>query len=135
VKGFSLPDVEWFRKKEGFSMADINQIDGIVVVTLAGELDNLEANRIRSTISSSIFTGKVKGIVWDLSRLGFMDSAGIGLILGRMRDLAPFNGETLILNPSPTMEKIFNFSGLGSNIRHGSVESVLGEIGGVLHEK
>jgi len=135
VKGFSLPDVEWFRKKEGFSMADINQIDGIVVVTLAGELDNLEANRIRSTISSSIFTGKVKGIVWDLSRLSFMDRAGIGLILGRMRDLAPFNGETLILNPSPTMEKIFNFSGLGSNIRHGSVKSVLGEIGGVLHEK
>ncbi|MGN7386675.1 anti-sigma factor antagonist [Sporosarcina sp. SAFN-015] len=116
-------------------MAEINQIDSIVVVTLAGELDNLEANRIRSTISSSIFTGKVKGIVWDLSRLGFMDSAGIGLILGRMRDLAPFNGETLILNPSPTMEKIFNFSGLGSNIRHGSVDSVLGEIGGVLHEK
>ncbi|MFS0687957.1 anti-sigma factor antagonist [Sporosarcina sp. Marseille-Q4943] len=116
-------------------MADINQIDGIVVVTLAGELDNLEANRIRSTISSSIFTGKVKGIVWDLSRLGFMDSAGIGLILGRMRDLAPFNGETLILNPSPTMEKIFNFSGLGSNIRHGSVDSVIGEIGGVLYEK
>lgn len=116
-------------------MADIKQIDSIVVVTLAGELDNLEANRIRSTITSSIFNGKVKGIVWDLSRLGFMDSAGIGLILGRMRDLAPFNGETLILNPSPTMEKIFNFSGLGSNIRHGSVDSVIGEIGGVLHEK
>ncbi len=116
-------------------MADIKQMDSIVVVTLAGELDNLEANRIRSTISSSIFTGKVSGIVWDLSRLGFMDSAGIGLILGRMRDLAPFNGETLILNPSPTMEKIFNFSGLGSNIRHGTVNSVIGEIGGVLHEK
>ncbi|MGG0668262.1 anti-sigma factor antagonist [Sporosarcina koreensis] len=116
-------------------MADIKQMDSIVVVTLAGELDNLEANRIRSTISSSIFTRKVSGIVWDLSRLGFMDSAGIGLILGRMRDLAPFNGETLILNPSPTMEKIFNFSGLGSNIRHGTVNSVIGEIGGVLHEK
>ena len=41
-----------------------------------------------------------------------MDSAGIGLILGRMRDLAPTEGETLILNPSSTMEKIFNFSGL-----------------------
>ena len=43
-----------------------------------------------------------------------MDSAGIGLILGRMRDLAPTEGETLILNPSSTMEKIFNFSGLGT---------------------
>ncbi|MBD7983641.1 anti-sigma factor antagonist [Sporosarcina sp. Sa2YVA2] len=116
-------------------MADIIQIDDIVVVTLAGELDNLEANKIRSTISSSIFTGTVKAVIWNLSKLGFMDSAGIGLILGRMRDLAPYKGETFILNPSPTMEKIFSFSGLASNIRHGSVDSVLGEIGGVLHEK
>ncbi|MDN4607325.1 anti-sigma factor antagonist [Sporosarcina highlanderae] len=116
-------------------MAEINQIDGIMVVTLSGELDNLEANKIRSTISSSIFTGKIRGIVWDLSRLGFMDSAGIGLILGRMRDLAPYNGETIILNPSATMEKIFSFSGLGPNIRRGSVDSVIGEIGGVLYEK
>lgn len=116
-------------------MADIIQIDGFVIVTLVGELDNLEANRIRSTISSSIFTGAIRGVVWDLSKLSFMDSAGIGLILGRMRDLAPYKGETFILNPSSTMEKIFNFSGLGSSIRHGSVESVLGEIGGVLHEK
>ena len=40
-------------------------------------------------ISSSIFTGQVRAIIWDLEGLGFMDSAGIGLILGRMRDLAP----------------------------------------------
>lgn len=116
-------------------MADIIQIEGIVVVKLLGELDNLEANKIRSTISSAIFTGTIRGVIWDLSNLGFMDSAGIGLILGRMRDLAPYKGETFILNPSATMEKIFNFSGLGSNIRHGSVDNVLGEIGGVLHEK
>ncbi|MFD1206434.1 MULTISPECIES: anti-sigma factor antagonist [Sporosarcina] len=116
-------------------MADIKQIDGIIVITLAGELDNHEANRIRTMISSSIFSGQVNAVIWDLGRLGFMDSAGVGLILGRMRDLAPYNGETIILNPSPTMEKIFQFSGLDSNIRHGSVESAIGEIGGVLHEK
>lgn len=64
-----------------------------------------------------------------------MDSAGIGLILGRMRDLVPSNGETLILNPTSTMEKIFNFSGLGSNIRHCTIDKAIGEIGGVLHEQ
>ncbi|MCG3089989.1 STAS domain-containing protein [Sporosarcina cyprini] len=116
-------------------MAEINTIDGIVVVTLSGELDNHEANRIRSTISSSIYAGQVRAIIWNLERLAFMDSAGIGLILGRMRDLVPYNGETVILNPSATMEKIFNFSGLGSMIKHCTVETALGEIGGVLHEK
>lgn len=108
---------------------------GVLVVALHGELDNHEANQIRTQISSAIFSGQVRAIIWDLEGLGFMDSAGIGLILGRMRDLAPSDGETLILNPSPTMEKIFNFSGLGSNIRHCTVNVAIGEIGGVLHEQ
>lgn len=117
-------------------MADIKIVDnGILIATLRGELDNHEANQIRSLISSSIFTGQVRAIIWNLEGLGFMDSAGIGLILGRMRDLAPSNGETLILNPSSTMEKIFNFSGLGPNIRHCTVDTAIGEIGGVLHEQ
>ena len=117
-------------------MANIEIIDnGILIATLRGELDNHEANRIRTLISSSIFTGQVRAVIWDLTMLGFMDSAGIGLILGRMRDLAPIDGDTLILNPSPTMEKIFNFSGLGPNIRHSTVDMAIGEIGGVLHEQ
>lgn len=127
--------VEW-RMKEGFNMANIEIIENrILVATLYGELDNHEANRIREIISSSIFTGQVRAVIWDLAGLGFMDSAGIGLILGRMRDLAPFGGETLILNPTSTMGKIFNFSGLGTHIRHCTVEEAIGEIGGVLHEK
>ena len=117
-------------------MAKIEVTDnGILIVTLQGELDNHEAKQIRSNITASIFTGQVRAIIWNLEGLGFMDSAGIGLILGRMRDLAPLGGKTLILNPSVTMEKIFGFSGLSENIRHCTVETAIGEIGGVVHEQ
>lgn len=117
-------------------MTNIENVrDGIVVVTLQGELDNHEANSIRSHITAAIYAGQVHAVIWNLAGLSFMDSAGIGLILGRMRDLAPVNGETLILNPSATMEKIFGFSGLKENIRHCTVERAIGEIGGVLHEQ
>lgn len=117
-------------------MANVDMTaDGILVVTLFGELDNHEANGIRAQVSSAIYAGRVQAIIWDLEKLGFMDSAGIGLILGRMRDLAPFGGETLILNPSSTMEKIFSFSGLKQNVRRSTVEEAMREIGGVLHEK
>lgn len=117
-------------------MTTIKLLDnGILLVTLQGELDNHEASRIRTELSSTIFSGKAKSIIWDLSSLAFMDSAGIGLILGRMRELAPTDGKTFILNPSPTMEKIFYFSGLGSNVRHGVVMKAIEEIGGVLHEQ
>lgn len=124
------------RMKEGFTVANIEIAEnGILVVTLYGELDNHEANGIRTHISSAIYAGQVRGVIWNLEGLGFMDSAGIGLILGRMRDLAPFNAETIILNPSSTMEKIFSFSGLEQNIRHQTVREATREIGGVLHEK
>ena len=77
-------------------MAKIEIIEnGILIATLRGELDNHKANQIRSDISSSIFTGQARAVIWDLEGLGFMDSAGIGLILGRMRDLSPIGGETL----------------------------------------
>ena len=122
--------------EEGFTMANIEIVEnGILIVTLYGELDNHEANGIRTHISSAIYAGQVQAVIWNLEGLGFMDSAGIGLILGRMRDLAPLGGETLILNPSATMEKIFSFSGLKENIRHCTVEIAIGEIGGVLHEQ
>lgn len=117
-------------------MATINHLEGgIVVITLAGELDNHEANQIRASVSNAIFKGETRAIIWDLKNLSFMDSAGIGLILGRMRDLAPTKGETLILNPSPTMEKIFQFSGLGPSLRKCSVDEAIDEIGGVVHEQ
>ena len=46
-------------------MADIEIIDnGILIATLRGELDNHEANRIRSHISSSIYSGQVRAIMW-----------------------------------------------------------------------
>lgn len=116
-------------------MANIEMTkNGILIVTLYGELDNHEANGIRTHISSAIYAGQVHAVIWNLEGLGFMDSAGIGLILGRMRDLAPVGGETLILNPSATMEKIFSFSGLKENIRHCAIDVAIGEIGGVLHE-
>lgn len=117
-------------------MATITEMgNGIMVITLQGELDNYEANQIRTHISNAIFSGEASAVIWDLQRLSFMDSAGIGLILGRMRDLAPFNGKTLILNPTATMEKIFQFSGLGDVVRHCTVDAAIGEIGGVVHEQ
>lgn len=117
-------------------MATITQFENnITLIRPSGELDNHEANQIRSDVSAAIFSGDTRAIIWDLQYLSFMDSAGIGLILGRMRDLAPVKGETLILNPSPTMEKIFQFSGLSDAIRKCTVEEAIDEIGGVVHEK
>ncbi|KOO49186.1 STAS domain-containing protein [Viridibacillus arvi] len=108
-------------------------VDGIAVIRLQGDLDHHAANRIREDISQAIYQGSVHAIVWNLGDLQFMDSAGIGLILGRMRDLAPINGQTVILNPSATMQKIFQFSGLSKYIWQGTEDEVIRTLGGILN--
>ena len=68
--------------------------DGIAIIRLKGELDHHATQLIRDEISESLYRGTLRAIIWNLKDLQFMDSAGIGLILGRMRDFVPTNGQT-----------------------------------------
>ena len=107
--------------------------EGIAIIKLRGELDHHAANAIRQEVSNALFQGSLRAIIWNLQDLVFMDSAGIGLILGRMRDLVPVNGQTVILNPSETMKKIFSFSGLSSYIWNCSEAEAISSLGGILN--
>ncbi|MET3576457.1 anti-sigma factor antagonist [Bhargavaea ullalensis] len=109
--------------------------EGIVSVRPMGELDHHSADEIRRTVSHLIYGGSISGIIWDLGNLQFMDSAGIGLILGRMRDLRAVEGGTVILNPSPTMRKMFEMSGLGDHLLDGLPTDAIDRLGGILHGK
>lgn len=62
-----------------------------------------------------------------------MDSSGIGLILGRMRELRAINGQMLILNPSETVQKIFQFAGLTSFVRYISEGEAIMQAGGIVN--
>ncbi len=80
-------------------------LNTIAVIRLYGELDHHATEKIRDQISRTILQGSLKTIIWNLEKLNFMDSSGIGLILGRMRELRAVNGQTIILNPSQYDEK------------------------------
>lgn len=125
-----------YEPKGGIHMNQIKLTPGgIVIVRPAGELDHHTADSIKREVSRLIFGGKANAIIWDLGSLQFMDSAGIGLILGRMRDLGAVEGGTVILNPSPTMKKMFELSGLGSHLLEGTKEDAIKRLGGILHGK
>lgn len=109
--------------------------DEVAVVTLYGELDTHEAMKVRQTISTTILRGDVKTLIWNLDYLQFMDSSGVGLILGRMRELYAVNGQTILLNPSPTVEKIFFYSGLAPFIVHGTEEKAILQARGIVNGK
>ncbi|QBP41381.1 STAS domain-containing protein [Paenisporosarcina antarctica] len=107
--------------------------DGIAIIRLKGELDHHATQMIRDEISQTLYSGTLRAIIWNLQDLNFMDSAGIGLILGRMRDFVPSNGQTVILHPSETMKKIFQYSGLGSYVWTTTEEETIAQLGGILN--
>ena len=82
-------------------------------VLLVGELDEANAPYVRTTLDHVLETEKqFNKVMIDLSQLEFMDSTGIGVMLGRYKKLQSRNIPIYIINPSRQAEKIFQMSGL-----------------------
>lgn len=107
----------------------------VVVVKFFGELDFHATQKIRGQLTRAIMQGDVRYIIWQLEHLSFMDSSGVGLILGRMRELATVDGQMTLLNPSPTMAKIFQFSGLGKYVQYASEQEAILQARGIVSGK
>ena len=81
-------------------------------IVLSGELDEHSAGYIRGELDET-FSGNGFGqIVIDLSELDFMDSTGIGVLIGRYNLMKKKNIPIYISNPSKHAEKIFKMTGL-----------------------
>lgn len=83
-----------------------------LVVGLVGELDEHSAAFVRRKLDESLERENYNDAVLDLSRLSFMDSTGIGVVIGRYKLLRKYNKRLFVRNPSPTVDKIFRMSGL-----------------------
>lgn len=86
--------------------------NGTLYVLLIGELDEHSANYTRITLDEMFDKPKFDRIVVDLSELSFMDSTGIGVLIGRYKRMKEKNVPIFITNPSPHAEKIFKMTGL-----------------------
>ncbi|MBR1890591.1 MAG: STAS domain-containing protein [Clostridia bacterium] len=86
--------------------------NGVLYVLLCGELDENSANYTRITLDEIFDEPKFSKIVIDLSELDFMDSTGIGVLIGRYKRMKERNVPIFIANPSSHAEKIFIMTGL-----------------------
>lgn len=105
----------------------------IGIVTLFGELDHHGTEAIRKKLVNAIMQGELQTIIWNFEHLSFMDSSGIGLVLGRLKELRAVDGRILIVNLNPTMKKIFEISGLAPFIFNGTEVEALHFAGGRLY--
>lgn len=83
-----------------------------LIVRLNGELDHHTAELFRSRVQEVLARGKTKKIILNLSGLNFMDSSGIGVILGRYNFLKHKGGSIAVCNLQPQVKKVFYTAGL-----------------------
>ena len=85
---------------------------GAMVVALSGELDHRRADQLRPELDDLIRDPKIKELVFDLSNLSFMDSSGIGMILGRYKVMARRGGSVSVKCANAQINRVFELAGL-----------------------
>jgi stage II sporulation protein AA (anti-sigma F factor antagonist) len=81
-------------------------------ISLDGELDEHTAEYTRANLDQAMFQTRAAQIVIDLANLRFMDSTGIGVLIGRYKKMKERNVPIFISNPSSQAERIFKMTGL-----------------------
>lgn len=91
-------------------------VDDILIACLSGEIDHHNAGSLRSEIDAAIRAFNSKHLVLDYSQVDFMDSSGIGLAMGRYRNIRKNNGIMVIVPGSEYISRIFGLSGIFGTI-------------------
>ena len=89
-----------------------SQGDGSLTVKICCELDHHTVRRIRERIDARLFKDKPERLMLDFSGVGFMDSSGIGLILGRVETARVVGAVVCITGASPMLMKLLRLSGV-----------------------
>ncbi|MBP3446056.1 MAG: anti-sigma factor antagonist [Clostridia bacterium] len=83
-----------------------------VTAFLEGEIDHHTAAALRMEIDDAVQRNKPKTLKLDFADVTFMDSSGIGLVMGRFRTVQPLGGKLIVSNLSPQVYKIMKLAGL-----------------------
>ena len=90
--------------------------DKQLLVEITEEIDHHVAEKLRRKVDDEITRYMPRKTVFDFDRVSFMDSAGIGMIIGRYKMMKLIGGETEIVNISPNVKRILEMSGISKII-------------------
>ncbi|MFZ5647765.1 MAG: STAS domain-containing protein [Bacillota bacterium] len=86
---------------------------GAMVVRLSGEIDLAVADTLRNSLESELDNNpQAKNIVLNLDRVSYIDSSGLGVMLGRYRRISRHGGRMFIVGAAPQVRKVLDLSGL-----------------------
>jgi stage II sporulation protein AA (anti-sigma F factor antagonist) len=89
-----------------------NEVDKLLICQITEEIDHHTTEKIRRILDDEIERYIPKKIIFDFDKVSFMDSAGIGMILGRYKMVRMLGGSVEMINVNPSVKKIFEMSGI-----------------------
>ena len=89
-----------------------------LIVDFIGELDHHSAEEVRVKVDDRIERDNIKKLILNFSGVTFMDSSGIGGVVGRFKKISSLGGSLSITNISNNVKKVFELSGLFKIIKN-----------------
>ncbi len=86
--------------------------DKQLTLKITEEIDEHTTEKLRRKIDNEITRFLPRKVIFDFSNVSFMDSAGIGMLLGRYKVIKMLGGQLELLNVNRQIEKIFEISGI-----------------------
>lgn len=90
-----------------------------MTAALIGDIDHHAARGMRAELDEVIALSQPELLIIDLEEVGFMDSSGIGLILGRLKAVQACGGSVIIKNARPSIAAVIRLSGLSDILVEG----------------
>jgi len=104
---------------------NLERIQNTLIVKLSGEIDHHSAAEIRTKVDNELAFSPIKNIVFDFANVTFMDSSGIGMVIGRYKQIHARGGKTLIVRARPQVDRLLELSGIKKIIE---INGKIGEV-------
>ena len=93
-------------------MMQFDEDTQVLTVTPSGELDHFLAESMRNAIDAMILKNNARLLVFDMEDVGFMDSSGIGLVMGRYKLMQELGGTVRLTQLSASIRRVMQVAGM-----------------------
>ena len=83
-----------------------------LIASLSGEIDHCSAQQLREELEALLRDPAIRHLILDFSAVSFMDSSGIGMIIGRYRTMKARGGRVSAVGLRPPVDRLFHMAGL-----------------------
>ena len=92
---------------------EIERVETNLIVRISGDLDLHTVPALRKRIEARLDQEVgIKNLILNLTGVDFVDSAGIGFIIGRYKRISKHGGQLRVVNIKESINKVFKLSGI-----------------------